>query len=241
MQNCGLVPVQTRTGKKTGIWVALMAALGLHVFILTLPVTRTMPAKDIQTQLELQLTTFNPQATAEPVRSHEPETRPSLPEPEPASRLTPGSSVSVVDTLPELEPYIVRTNHPGRNDKYALENMNEQVKARLTSSILYRQFITPESATDRLFGRSLEQSATETQKEFHFRSRQDMISMLDQPMPELPFSYTPGLVHFAYDPGVKGDLQRFWDVITPEFGWRTNNGTEFKCIWVLVIAACGWK
>jgi len=65
--------------------------------------------------------------------------------------------------------------------------------------------------------------------------------MLEQPLPDMPFAYTPGLVNFDYDPGVKGDLQRFWDVITPEFGWRTNNGTEFKCVWVLVIAACGWK
>ena len=65
--------------------------------------------------------------------------------------------------------------------------------------------------------------------------------MLDQPMPDLPFAYTRGLVKFAYDPGLKGDLQRFWDVITPEFGWRTKNGTEFRCIWVLIIGGCGWK
>jgi hypothetical protein len=68
-----------------------------------------------------------------------------------------------------------------------------------------------------------------------------MIAMLDQPMQKVPFAYTPGLVKFAYAPGVKGDLQRFWDVITPEFGWRTKNGTEFRCVWVLIIGGCGWK
>ena len=65
--------------------------------------------------------------------------------------------------------------------------------------------------------------------------------MLDQPLPDLPFAYTHGLVNFAYEPGVKGDLQRFWDVITPEFGWRTKYGTEVKCILILVVAGCAWK
>jgi hypothetical protein len=65
--------------------------------------------------------------------------------------------------------------------------------------------------------------------------------MLDQPLPDVPFAYTPDLVYFAYEPGVKGDLQRFWDIITPEFGWRTKYGTEVKCGLLLVIIACGWK
>ena len=68
-----------------------------------------------------------------------------------------------------------------------------------------------------------------------------MLTMLNRPMQDLPFEYTPGLVHFAYVPGVRGDLQRFWDVITPEFGWRTNNGTEVRCKLLLVVIGCGWK
>ena len=36
------------------------------------------------------------------------------------------------------------------------------------------------------------------------------------------------------------DLQRFWDKLTPEFGWRTKNRTKVQCRWVLVIVACGW-
>jgi len=68
-----------------------------------------------------------------------------------------------------------------------------------------------------------------------------MIDMLDQPMPDVPFAYTPGLIYFAYDPGLKGDIQRFWDVITPEFGWRTKYGTEVRCKLILVIVGCGWK
>jgi hypothetical protein len=122
-----------------------------------------------------------------------------------------------------------------------LDKMSEPEKRTLTSTILARQFITEESASDRLFGRPLVQDSGELQKDFHYPLRPDLLEMLDQPVPDLPFAYTPGLVYFAYDPGVKGDLQRFWDVITPEFGWRTRYGTEFKCVLVLVIVGCGWK
>jgi len=111
----------------------------------------------------------------------------------------------------------------------------------MTNTILARQFITEESVTDQIFGKQSQQKHTELIKEFHYPVRPDMLVMLKRPMQELPFAYTPGLINFAYEPGVKGDLQRFWDVITPEFGWITDNGTEFKCKWLLVIAGCGWK
>ena len=119
--------------------------------------------------------------------------------------------------------------------------MDELERRELTNSILTRQFITEESVTDKLFGKQVLQQPSEFQKEFHYPVRRSMITMLDQPMQELPFAFTPGLIHFAYDPGVKGDLQRFWNVITPEFGWRTKYGTEVRCTWMLVIVGCGWK
>ena len=119
--------------------------------------------------------------------------------------------------------------------------MSEPEKRLLTSTILARQFITEESATDQLFGKPLQQPGTELYKEFHYPLRPDLLTMLDKPIPDVPFDYTPGLVYFAYDPGVKGDLQRFWDVITPEFGWRTKYGTEVRCVLVLVLVGCGWK
>ena len=122
-----------------------------------------------------------------------------------------------------------------------LETMNNIERRQLTNTILTRQFFTEESAVDQLFGKPLPQHNTEIQKEFHYTLRQNMISRLDQPLPEVPFAYVSDLVYFAYEPGVKGDLQRFWDVITPEFGWRTKYGTEVKCVLVLVIIGCGWK
>ena len=92
-----------------------------------------------------------------------------------------------------------------------------------------------------LFVQRVELHDSDPHTTFQFPEQENMITMLNQPMPELPFAYKAGLVNFAYDPGIKGDLQRFWDVITPEFGWRTKHGTEVRCIWILVIGGCGWK
>ncbi len=140
-----------------------------------------------------------------------------------------------------IDPAPLTTGLEKRNLQPDLNTMSKIERRQLTNTILARQFFTEESAVDQLFGKPLPQHNTEIQKEFHYPLRQNMISMLDQPMPEVPFGYTPDLVYFAYEPGVKGDLQRFWDVITPEFGWRTKYGTEVKCILLLVIVGCGWK
>ena len=114
-------------------------------------------------------------------------------------------------------------------------------KTRLAHTILSSQFITDESASDQLFGPASARYSIQPRTDFHYPEKANLVAMLDQPMQNLPFEYRPGLIHFAYAPGVKGDLQRFWDVITPEFGMITDHGTEIRCVWVLVIAACGWK
>lgn len=235
MQNRRQARVQSMTGKKSGIWLALAIALGLHAIILLLPISRQMtPKENIRTQVELQFNTFNPTEPAPPIPAQPPETIPPVFVPEPLHE----PSKAIVETQTESKPAILAASSQAQLD---FEIMNEQAKRRLTNSILTRQFISEETEADKLFGRTLEQNSSEPQKQFHYPVRQDMIAMLDQPMQEVPFAYTPGLVRFAYDPGVKGDLQRFWDVITPEFGWRTKNGTEFRCVWVLIIGACGWK
>lgn len=199
------------------------------------------PADDIRPPIELQLGNFRPQPPAIQALEEEHDITPSAPVPKTATEPTPGPPKSTADTEPDVESPLLTANLQVRVSEHELETMNEQQKSRLTNAVLARQFITEESAVDKLFDRPPEQHSSELQKGFHYPVRQDLITLLNQPMSELPFKYTPGLIRFAYDPGVKGDLQRFWDVITPEFGWRTKNGTEFKCIWVLVIAGCGWK
>jgi hypothetical protein len=249
--------VQFRIGKKTTIGLSVLLALSLHIGFLFIP----LHLKIQQTQttgvlVELQLAKRAPESTPPAPLVQPEETAPAEPEtkPEPMAELTP-------EPLPEIlreSPRQVAEFQAGTPQPKAEQNqetaatpipttrknfveMDETQRQSLTSSLLTRQFINDESVTEQLFGKSSALATTDHAAEFHYPARGNMITMLDQPMPNLPFAYQENLIYFAYDPGVKGDMQRFWDVITPEFGWRTKYGTEVKCIWVLVIAACGWK
>jgi hypothetical protein len=220
-----------RSRQNTGILKALAAALLLHALVLLLPLTRPAPpAIDSTGSIELELVTYLPPppiAEAVPEPMEIPETRPA-PLPDVDDSIAPPPTEPQLDE-PEPATVIVQQAVP------------EQITADPAAVILSRQFITETSEADRLFGRPLVIEDPAAQQGFRFPVRQDLLDMLDKPMQDLPFAYTPGLVHFAYDPGVRGDMQRFLDAITPEFGWRTDNGTEFRCILLLVVVGCGWK
>jgi hypothetical protein len=204
--------------------VALTAALALHALLLALPLNRPSPPKDTGS-IELELTSFPPPPDVKPETANEPASSPE-PQPETAERLAETYA-------PEPPPV------PAEADPQRPAATQRQRRAN-TDVILSRQYISEEPVIDRLFGRPLETAAA-PQVGFRIPQRTDMLTMLDRPMQDLPFEYTPGLVHFAYAPGVRGDLQRFLDVITPEFGWRTRNGTEIRCRFMLVALGCGWK
>ena len=250
MQTDEQTPLQKRTGENAGIWLSLAVALALHLLFLLVPIIRQIPAVPPPgATIELQLTSIDPP----PVRGEpEPVTRPEPlpPEPQPKPEPLPGPTAEkalIVQDEPTAsepvasEPPPPTTSLVARKLQPDLDAMSEPEKRQLTNSILSRQYSTEESAVDQLFGKPMTQQNTESVNEFQYPSRPNMITMLDKPMPEVPFAYTPDLVYFAYDPGVKGDLQRFWDVITPEFGWRTKYGTEVRCKLLLVIIGCGWK
>jgi hypothetical protein len=225
-----------RSGGKAGIWLALLVALGLHTVILFVPVSKPTPnVADGGSQIEVQLVDIFNQTPdlPEPVKLPDVLPEPVNPVVEPLKRVVEAP----VDTIAPMPIH----ETPAEDKTSNFEELTKTQKSQLANSILAAQFITEESVTDQLFGMQFNLEITDPQQDFHYPVRQSMVAMLDQPIPELPFAYSPGLVRFAYEPGVKGDLQRFWDVITPEFGWRTKNGTEFKCIWVLVIGGCGWK
>ena len=239
IQSTNYTPTATKIRSKPGIWLAMLIALGFHGLILLLPLSKKQPdTSPNSAQIELRLSKIEPAPEVKDIFPIEPE-----PSPSPAPLLKPmiqDQSAPMVkapaQTIPAPPP--VATLDPIERE---LEQMTPVEKTRLTHTILSSQFITDESAADQLFGPAIARYSIETQKEFHYPDKASLVSMLDQPMQELPFAYTPGLIQFAYAPGVKGDLQRFWDVITPEFGWITDHGTEVRCIWVLVIARCGWK
>ena len=245
MQSDQQEKVEIRTGKKAGIWLAFSFALGLHIILLFLPITSQIPVPESsRATIELQLTTFSPQPEIPLPPVPEPEEPITEPLPVPELAAESPKVAHEEQTVPvhvANEPPTVTTGLVARNLPPDLDNLSKPERRQLTNSILMRQFITEESAADQLFGKPLVQNNTEIRQEFHYPLKQNMITMLDQPLPDMPFAYTPDLVYFAYEPGVKGDLQRFWDVITPEFGWRTRYGTEVRCIWVLVIVGCGWK
>jgi hypothetical protein len=231
MQTSGQKHERSTTGKKTGIWLALSAAFGLHFILLFLPITqKTKPVDNTPAQIELQLTTLNSQpevvvAEPPPIKS------PAIPEPVQKIVEPP---IEIVQPVLKPEPRVSLQEH-------FQETPSELEKKTSLDSILAQQFIRIETATDQLFGQRVELHNSDPHTAFQFPEQENMITLLNQPMPELPFAYKAGLVNFAYDPGIKGDLQRFWDVITPEFGWRTKHGTEVRCIWILVIGGCGWK
>ena len=225
-----------RSGGKAGIWLALLVALGLHTVILFVPVSKqTTNVADGGSQIEVQLVDIFKEAPYQP----EPVKLPDI-LPEPVNPVVEPLKQVVETPVKTIAPMPIHET-PAEDKTSNFDDLTKTQKSQLANSILAAQFISEESVTDQLFGKQFDLEIADPQKDFHYPVRQSMVAMLEQPITELPFAYSPGLVRFAYEPGVKGDLQRFWDVITPEFGWRTKNGTEFKCIWVLVIGGCGWK
>lgn len=225
---------------KAGIWLALVIALGVHLLVLLLPIgDKLQESTPSATRIELQLTAFVPaQVTPEtilpePLPEHLPE---PLPAPEPIEEPLPEPFDEVLETIASTPPPPTLT--PINRD---IEQMNQADKTRLTNTILSTQFITRPTAAEQIFGKPLQPQQPDPIAEFHYPQQPNLVAMLDKPMQNLPFEYKQGLVYFAYAPGVKGDLQRFFDDITPEFGWITRYGTEVKCVWVLVIGACAWK
>ncbi len=75
---------------------------------------------------------------------------------------------------------------------------------------------------------------------FSGRPRQNMLTMLDKPMPELPFPDSPLELDF-YPQGIRGDMARLGDALTQEFGFVTKYGTKVQCVYVLVVVSCGWN
>jgi len=215
--------------------------------MLLLPIAgQKQPGQDRQRAIEIELATNETRApvVVSPALESATEKREpiseSLPDNLPSPAENPPENLAASQPAETPEPQVT-TIAPFRVNERDLDKLSEVEKNVLTSTILARQYITEESAVDRLFGKPLARETSDYQKEFHYPLRKDLIEMLDQPLPNLPFEYTPGLVYFAYEPGLKGELQRFWDVITPEFGWRTKYGTEVKCALILIIPGCVWK
>lgn len=67
----------------------------------------------------------------------------------------------------------------------------------------------------------------------------DVMLALQDHLPELPFG-SSGMELAFYSSGFRGDLERFGDAITQEFGFKTRYGTRVKCVAMVVLVVCGW-
>jgi len=210
----------------------------LHALVLSLPLSHLdPPVPHDANYVEIEFSAFlhNSLETPEPGPDAVPST-----DIQPRPEVLPKLAEEITTHPTNITPSVQGPISPSVVEEQPATITQPMIRAQ-TDIILSQQFITEGTVIDRIFNKPLNWQHAKTRSEFRFPARPGLLTMLDRPMQDLPFEYTPGLVHFAYAPGVRGDLQRFWDVITPEFGWRTNSGTEVRCILLLVIVGCGWK
>ena len=181
---------QVRTGNKTSMWLAFAVALGLHLLILLAPISRHGPPADNEPALlELQLTKLTPAPPAIEIPQEM-----TLPD------MIPEPVEAVVKSV--TEPPLAQEKTPVQPELTSIEPILDQKKRRLSRTILSARLLPEESEADKIFGVQMAPPEQPNYAKFNRPIGQNMISMLDQPMQELPFAYTPGLVHFSYDPGV---------------------------------------
>ena len=225
-----------KQAKTYRILTAIVVAIAFHGLLFVIPFTQqSLRLQAPPSALEVHLTYS--------------EIIPDTPEPEPApapeielEQEAPPRIQPVAEEITPMQPAppvaeIIETPQ----EKVVIEDMTPQQKSRITDVILSRQFISAEPPSDNLFSVSPNNSPQTPTVDFRIPQRRSLVEIMDQPMEDLPFACQPGLVRFSYDPGVKGDLQRFWDRITPEFGGFTKSGTEVRCRWVLIVVGCGWR
>ena len=103
--------------------------------------------------------------------------------------------------------------------------------------MLSSQFDYEKFGQKALFG-SVKQ--TEDSPDFYVRQRTSLEMALNQPSLQLPFEDARIYLVDSYDAGFMGGLDKFWDTVSVPFGFTTKNNTRVQCVWVLVIAGCGW-
>lgn len=118
-----------------------------------------------------------------------------------------------------------------------VQEVVQQAPARSSKRVLSSQFDYERSIQQPLFGPA-EQKADEP--DFYFRQRPTLETVLNQPSLQLPFEDTRIYLVDHYEEGITGKMEKFWDTVSVPFGFTTRNNTRVQCVWVLVIAGCGW-
>lgn len=70
-------------------------------------------------------------------------------------------------------------------------------------------------------------------------NRQDLLAMLDKPLPNLPFA-DPDTPFVFYSTGFQGEVEKFFDKITKRTSHTTKWGTKIECAYTLIFVVCGY-
>ena len=200
-----------------GFRVFFALAIIVHVVFILVPVTKRMFAT-VSEQQSVQVQLISPTRIVE--AEHLPE---------------PGLPVewreSISPALEELPP--VPVTEPPAAVRVIAAQPSIPNRARVLSS----QFDYEKFGQKALFG-SVKQ--TEDSPDFYVRQRTSLEMALNQPSLQLPFEDARIYLVDSYDAGFMGGMDKFWDTVSVPFGFTTKNNTRVQCVWVLVIAGCGW-
>lgn len=125
----------------------------------------------------------------------------------------------------------------GKSGDFSKPHDEEKESSGLAQRLIATQFNLENQSPEPLFGTKKQ---TDDLPEFHFRQRPTLESVLRQSSLQLPFKDTRVYLVDSYDPGWAGSVDRFWDTVSVPFGFTTRNNTRVQCVWVLVLAGCGW-
>jgi len=203
------------TYNNLGLRVFFILAIVVHVVFILVPLTQKMivtvhERSGVQVRLISPPRFLEQPAVAEPLLEWR--------EPE-------------TSALEELPPAPVIAPQP------QVPDVVRQTPSENRTRVLSSQFDFENRVDEPLFGSVKQQ---EDGPDYHVRQRTSLEMVLNQPSLQLPFEDTRTYLVDSYDDGIMGGIDRFWDTVAVPFGFTTKNNTRVQCVWVLVIAGCGW-
>jgi len=200
--------------KNRSVKVFFGAALAVHTLFVLLPLTeQKRPPNAEQTTVQVRLN------SPRPPKEQSPQTAPL------EALRQPGNPI--LEELP-APPQVVLRQPVREVAQPASDN---------TKRVLSSQFDYENSVHEPLFGTN---APMEEMPDFYIRQRSSLETVLNQPSLQLPFLDTRIYLVDSYDNGFMGGMEKFWDSVSVPFGFTTKHNTRVQCVWVLVIAGCGW-
>jgi hypothetical protein len=197
-----------------GAGLFFVLALAVHVALIMVPLTKKMTTgvQELRS-VQIRLVTSEMPGQETPPAEQAPEWR--------------ESGVPLLEELPPMPEKVAPR----------VRETVQQAPPPNSKRVLSSQFDYERSIRQPLFG-TAERKADAP--DFHFRQRATLEMVLNQPSMQLPFKDTRTYVVEHYEDGFMGGIDKFWDRVSVPFGFTTKNNTRVQCVWVLVIAGCGW-